>query len=692
MHNRLVSAPIAHPRATVVAWLCGSLVCGLIAAVEPGNISNNGVSVPGAESTRAEEVARRYIPGFASPSVIAVLTSTRPGAQSQQLSDIEAVIASVAKLHNVRAADKTESSSYVERISGRTGVLAVYLVDMNLSYGAAERRVPVIEATLKRAATKYVSFVLFGETAEAYHYSTIIRNDLTRTELVALPITFCMLVVAFLSVVAALLPILLAVVALTCTLALVHLISVVFGLSVFVVNTASAIALGLSIDYSLIIVTRLREDREAAYPVHRAVAGAMQTAGRAVVLSGLTIAALLPALMVVNIGLFTSMAVGGTIACLAAVFAATTLLPASLVLLGDNLDRFSLRPAVEASRRGTYWRRLARGVTTHPIIAVLASVTVLLALATPALSLKLAFNSAALLPAHSVAVHEEENVEAAFGPGADGLVEVVTRDPQYASAIIRDDPNERTIWRVFEGRDHWSDMYVVLKTGPNSDAARGTVARLRREFNMHHTAAVLVGGVTAGEIDLANRVATKLPVVIALAIMIGVLALAIGFKSIVVPLKAMVCSALSVAATLGVLQLCFPPSGKGSGIAFFVPILTFGLLLGLSIDYEVFLLSRLRDPANAGCSTAFAVSHSLRRTARPITLAGAVVMTVFATFIFSSLRAVQQLGVAVTIGVLLDISLVRWILSPACVVLAGRWNWWLPRPHKTWQVRKRPAQ
>jgi uncharacterized membrane protein YdfJ with MMPL/SSD domain len=683
---------MAHPRAAALAWLCGSLVCGLVAAVEPGNISNSGVSVPGSQSTRVEELTRRYIPRLAGPAIIVVLSSTRPGSHADQLSGIEATVASVEKMQDVRRVEKARTSLYVEYVSNRPGVLAVYLVEMDSSFGVAERRIPAIEATLKRDAPRSVAFALFGEAAQVYRASTIIRSDLTRAELIALPVTFCMLLAAFLSIVAALLPVLLAVSVLTCTLAIVHLVSLVVGLSVFVVNSASAIALGLSIDYSLIVVTRFREEREAGGSANEAIVRAMQTAGRAVVLSGLTIAALLPAVMAVGVGLFTSMALGGFVASLAAVLAATTLLPAILVLLGDRLDRFSVRPAVEASHRGTYWRWLARTVTTHPIPAVVGSVVALLALATPASSLTLDFDSATVLPARSAAVREEENIEAAFGAGAMGLVEVIARDPERAAAIIRADPDERAIWRIYKGIDPWKELYVTLSPDPDSNAAREAVARLRRDLSSHHGQAALVGGVTAGAIDLSSRVTARLPVVVTLAIVIAMLALTIGLRSIVIPLKAMICSALSVAATLGVLQICFPSSGEGTGIAFFVPILTFALVLGLSIDYEVFLLSRLRDPVTVGRGTDFAVSHSLTRTARPITLAGLVVTTVFASFIFSSLRAVQQLGVAVTAGVLLDIGLVRWILSPACMVLAGRWNWWWPAPRKKWRARERHAE
>jgi RND superfamily putative drug exporter len=679
MYSRLTSGAIAHPRIVVVAWLCGLLACGGIAGVESGDIADNGFSVPGSESARAEGIARRNIPTFSGPPILAVLTSGRPGTESLQIASLEAAARPLEKLHDIEAVEQVEAPAHYQSNSFQSRTLVVDLIRMNQPLAIAVARIPEIETVLRRAAGQHLEFALLGEVAETYHDSAIIRKDVVRAELIALPIVFAMLVVAFLSVVAAVMPILLAVATLACTLAFVHLLSLVFGLNVFVVNTATGVGLGLSIDYSLIIVTRFREERELVSSIHTAITRAMNTAGRAITLSGLTIAALLPSLMLVGVGLFTSIALGGVIASLVAIFAATTLLPATLVLLGGRLDRLSLRPAVEASRRGTFWRRLAVFVTRRPLIAAFGSTAVLLGLAIPALSLKLDFRTAALAPAHSAATREEEDIDKAYGPGATGLVEVVTREAIGVRSVLAADPNVRAVWRAASGKGGWTEMDVVLRTGPNSASTRDTIDRLRREFNVGRTMVALVGGITAGEMDLAARVSARLPVVIIVASIIGLVMLMLGLKSILIPIKAMVCSALSVGATLGLLQVCFPSSGEQAGIAFFVPIVTFALVLGLSIDYEVFLLSRVQEMARANRDAAVAVSYGLTRTARPITLAGLVVAVVFLAFSFSSLRAVRELGVAVTIGILLDVSLVRWLLSPACVVLAGRWNWWFPR-------------
>jgi putative drug exporter of the RND superfamily len=672
---RLARTAVAHPRTVLCAWLCGLLACGLILILTPGDITDIGYFVPGSQTSRATRLARRYVPSKPGALVIVVVSNDRPhvGA-SQQLAENAAAVVRLKRLPDILAVEHVESGV---KESGNVAVksVTVYFVRVGLPYAAAERRTPAIEAAIERAASPYTSFGLFGEAAVSYQYTKIIEQNLRRAELIALPATACVLMIAFLSVVAALLPVLMASVSLIYVLAVIHLLSLAFAQNVFILSIAPAIALGLSIDYALILITRFREEREHGCEVDEAIAQAIGTAGRAVVLSGLTIAFTLPALAIIHIGLFTSIAVGGVVASLTATMAACTLLPATVALLGDRLDLLSLQPAVAAARRATFWRRLAGTVTKHPRVAAFASVLVLLALTTQAVSLRFAYGGIATLPPHGAAAREVADLTAALGAGATGLVNVVSDDPG-AQPILEKDANVRSVWRVISGVGQWKEYDVVLKTAPESRRSHQTVTALRSELRGAGSA---VGGASAGEIDLAARLAARMPLVLMVAIAIVLVALSIGLKSLLVPVKAVLCSALSVMATLGMLQLCFPAPSEHAVIPFFVPVVTFALVLGLSIDYEVFLLTRMRELVATGHATDSAVAQSLVRTGRPITLAGLAVMAVFVAFSFSSLPAVSQLGVAVLLGVLLDITLIRWILSPALVVLAGRWNWWFPR-------------
>lgn len=604
-----------------------------------------------------------------------VLTNDRYNVNTaQQIAENDAAMVPLERLAGIREVVHAESG-VEETNNGAVKSVTVYFARIGLPYAAAEQRTPAIEEAVKRGANGHISFGVIGEAVTSYQYTRIIEKNLRRAELIALPATALVLLIAFLSVVAALLPVLLASVALVYVLAIVDLLSLVAAQNVFVLSTAPAIALGLSIDYSLILVTRFREERARGWTVDDAIARAMNTAGRAVMLSGLTITMASPASAIIGIGLFTSMAVGAMVASLLATAAACTLLPAIVSLLGDRLERLSLKPVVSASRRATFWRRLAATVTTHPRIAVLASVLVMLALATQAVSLRFAYGGAATLPSHSAVTREVADMTAVLGAGVTGPVIVVSDDPR-ARPVVGEEPNVRSIWRVLRGIGQWREYDLIPYTAPESQRSHQTVAELRSELNGGGSA---VGGVSAGEMDLAARLGARMPLVLIVAIAIVLVALSIGLKSLLVPVKAILCSALSVMATLGLLRICFPAPRDHAVIPFFVPVVTFALVLGLSIDYEVFLLTRMREMVVAGQTTSSAAEQGLIRTGRPITLAGLAVMAVFAVFSFSSLPAVSQLGVAVLFGVLLDITLVRWILSPAIVVLAGRWNWWLPR-------------
>jgi RND superfamily putative drug exporter len=432
-------------------------------------------------------------------------------------------------------------------------------------------------------------------------------------------------------------------------------------------------------DYALLVVTRFREESARVSSIECAVTRTMRTAGRTVVLSGLTIAVSLPALLIINVGLFSSIAIGGIVASLTAVLVATTVLPAVLRLFGQHIDRLSLAFAVRAAHRGTLWRRVAALVTSHPGTAALLSSAVLLALAVPAHSLRLDFRNVSALPSKDPITREVGTISNVFGAGASGVVEVVTRDPlQRSISILWQAPHMRSIWQVVKGTGGWTAIYALLKVAPDSDEAHQTITRMRQLFADHKND-TFVGGVTASEMDLTQRVAERMPIAIAIAVLVSLLTLALGLRSIVIPLIAVLCSVLSVSATLGVLLLLFPSAGGADRLAFFVPLVIFILVLGLANDYEVFLLSRVREAARTGMSTKTSVSHALQQTGRPITLAGYTVAAIFVAFCFSSLEAMRQLGVGVAVGVALDVSLIRCVLVPALTVLLGPWNWWLPR-------------
>jgi uncharacterized membrane protein YdfJ with MMPL/SSD domain len=680
MPERWVSTVLGHPRAIILVWLSVLLVAIGVLASGIGDITESGYSVPGSESARVEGLLRRYIPGHQGTTLLAVLAANHPNltAPSSTIASYFAgPIDRLRGLPGVVAAEQVDAG--FEAAAAPPGPLvAIVSIRFRLPDASVYSRVPKVEDVLRETAGPGESFGLVGSVVVARRYSTIAHQDLARVETLALPITFVVLCIAFLSLVAAALPIGLAAITLLTTLAVVHAISLKVGLSVFVINTASAVALGLNIDYALIVVTRFREERQGGSDVSQAVARTMHTAGRSVALSGLAVAASLSAMMAVGIELFSSIAIGGVCASLIAVLVATTLLPAVLCVLGERLDRFTVRWAADAALRGRVWRRLARDVTCHPITAAVASLAVLITLATPVSSLRLGISPVSELPSNDRVIAELKRVTAVFGQGATGLMEIVTTNPGRVTATVLRDPGVLGSHGTVTGTDGWYLEYVDLKAPPDSNEAHHVVIQLRRELHNDHGTTV-IGGITASEIDILDRVMSRMPVVILLATLVGFAALVIGLKSIVVPLKAVLTSVLSVAAALGIVLRWLPSAADSQGISFFVPLVMFAIVFGLSIDYEVFLLSRVQEAIRLGHSTKDAVAVGLIRSGRPITLAALTVATVFVVFWLSGLEAVRELGVGVGVAILLDVTLVRCVLVPACIVLLGRWNWWFPR-------------
>ncbi|HEX7289597.1 MAG TPA: MMPL family transporter [Conexibacter sp.] len=543
---------------------------------------------------------------------------------------------------------------------------------------AAEPHVASLRSALARADSAEVETSLLGPPVLVQRYAEIARSDLSRAERLAVPLTALVLLIAFQAVVAALLPVLLAVATMVVTFACLAVIGAWIGLSVFVTNTATILALGLSIDYSLFMVTRYREELARSDSIETALTITMVTTGRAVLLSACTIAASLVGLFVVGISTFSTMAIGATIATIAAGATALTLLPATIRLIGHRIEWLRIDPVARAAARATLWSRLAGVVTRRPVAALLSSLAVLLALAVPATSFRLDVHTQRLLPRDDDVRRDMASMANAFYPGTAAPIMIVTRDDlAHVKDVVQSFPGIAQVSGETMGRAGWSFMQAIPATIPDEDSSRHTVERLRTTL-AQSTRETHVGGTIATSLDLTNRIANRAPRAILIAISLCFLVFARGVRSLVIPLKAVLTTLLSVAATLGLLLRLFDQGAGTPHLEFFVPLFIFAILFGLSVDYEVFLLSRIREAVNDGHDHREAVRRGLVGSARSITLAGLTLMTVFLAFATSRLLPFQQLGIGLALGVMLDITIVRCVLVPAAVVLLRSWNWWWP--------------
>jgi RND superfamily putative drug exporter len=664
----MANVVVRHPRVVIALWVLLVAGCTPFSTQLDDRVDNGGYEVPGSDSARARDVARTQL-ALGSSDIFVALESGDRRALPTASRRLAAALREQPDVARVEPA-----------LVARTGQAAILPVHLRFDLGGAQRRLPALRAFVAARTPAGVRATLLGQPAVLERYSDIARDDLARAERVSLPITLAILLIAFMSVIAAGAPMTLASMSLGVTFGALYAMTHVMDLSVFVTNTALTLGLGLAIDFSLFIVTRFREylaDPDAT-PAE-AIVATLTTTGRAVVMSGLTVALSLVGLCVVGVGLFTSMALGAMLAAVIAAAAAVTLVPACLVLFGRRIDSYSVPVAMRAASRARLWRFLGPAILRHRWAIATGTLAVLIVCAIPLAWLQTQVRTLGELPASDSVREQSERVSASFGAGALSPVTIVTRaDPRAVAERLDAMSAVAASSAPLRGRNGWSELRVIVTDRPDSPRAERKVTAVRRAL-AGLPRDTFVGGATAEAMDLKQRIDTRTPLVVVVTLLIAFALLVVGLRSLVVPLKAVLTTLLSVGATLGILTLVFQDLGDHGNLSYFVPIFVFTITVGLSVDYEVFLISRVREEYRSRGDNDEAIRIGLLRSGRPITLAGIVLITVFASFAASSLASFQELGTGMALAVLLDVTLVRSLLVPATLAILGDRNWWFPR-------------
>ncbi|NLT34960.1 MAG: MMPL family transporter [Gaiellales bacterium] len=531
-------------------------------------------------------------------------------------------------------------------------------------------------------------------------------SDLKQIELFGLPITLFVLVGVFGAVVAAGVSMVLAGVAILVAVGATAVVSHYVDLSFFVVNVVSMLGLAVGIDYSLFITERYREERRSGASKEEAIVTAGGTASRAVLFSGVTVMLALLGLLIVPIAIFHSLAIGALLVVSAAVAAMLTLVPALLSVLGDRIDWPRRRKVTDASRHtegGVYsgfWGKLTRSVMARPIVSVVVVAVLLLAATVPYFWLQRGPSGADALPEGDVKTAYEV-LSKEFSAGLMNPVEVVVNAPRTAevekaiaglqAATITDGSFVPATQVVWSAPGDLAVISIPLSMDPESVEAREAVGRLRADLIPQAFASsgveVLVTGQTAYDLDSVDVIDDYTPGVFVFVLGLSFVLLLLVFRSIVVPLKAILMNLLSVGASYGILVLVFQVGwgeklfglAQTETIEAWVPIFLFCILFGLSMDYHVFLLSRIREHWDETKQNAESVAVGLKKTGRIITGAAVIMVVVFASFAAGKLVMMQQMGFGLAVAVLLDATLVRFVLVPATMALLGNVNWYLPR-------------
>ena len=550
-------------------------------------------------------------------------------------------------------------------------------------------------------------------------------KDLRRAEFITFPLVALALLVIFRTVVSVAAPLAIGLLGLGITLTAIYLLGLVTSMSVFALNTATLLGVGAAIDYSLLMVSRFREELER-HSVEESVALTVGMAGRAILFSGITTALGLAGLLIFELSMLRSIGIGGIVVIAASVAVALTLVPALLSVVGRRIDSLPILPA-RLYRGGNFWRTLAGRVTRRPLLVMLPVIVALLALGTPFLQVKLGVPWASVLPEEAESRQGWEKVSEELGEGAlvpiliaarfeddvtdpDNLVALhaytrsardlpgVTRVESlvdveegvtleqyqsiYSNAEARASPEVRDVLDEFGGGNTTMVLiYTVYEM--NSDEARDTVRRLR---SYDGDGDYLVSGATASLMDAVEAMYDAFPWALALITVSVYLVLTFLFRSVVIPLKALVMNGMSVFASYGALVFIFQ-QGNLEGLLNFtstgfleatLPILLFTILFGLSMDYEVFLLTRIREIYDETGDNAQSVALGLEKTGRIITSAALVLVLVAGSFTFGDIIIIKALGLGIALAIFLDSTVVRALLVPSLMKVLGDLNWWAP--------------
>jgi uncharacterized membrane protein YdfJ with MMPL/SSD domain len=541
----------------------------------------------------------------------------------------------------------------------------------------------------------------FGDASADKELGASLDDDFKRAEFLSLPITMIILIVAFGALVAAGVPLLLAITAVVGTLGLVGPISQIVPMESSANSVILLIGLAVGVDYSMFYLRRKMEERDAGRSSEAALEFAAATSGKAVLVSGLTVLIAMSGMFLAGNAVFTSFAVGTMLVVAVAMIGSVTVLPAVLSKLGDNVEKARV-PLIGRLRHRNHgesrvWAWVIDRALARPVVSVIAAGGLLIVLALPALNMKTINPGAAGLPHDLPIVQTYERIQAALPGGPLPAIAVVEADDVTTPAVqkgieeLKATASGPTSTLVSPNK-HVAIVSIPLPGNGTDDRSDAALLQLR-----DHTIPTTIGrvagtqtnvtGITAGSKDFNDKMVSRLPVVFAFVLGLAFILLLVTFRSIVVPLKAIVLNLLSVGAAYGILVYVFQYGHfegllnfeSVGGITSWLPLFLFVILFGLSMDYHVFIISRIREAVDSGMSTDRAVAHGIKATAGVVTSAAIVMVAVFAIFASLSMIEFKQMGVGLAVAILLDATLVRAVLLPATMKLLGERNWYLPR-------------
>ncbi len=711
----------------LVMAVAGFCLAGAFGSSAPKHMSSGGFDDPAAQATRAANILRDQFHS-GSPNLVLLVTADHGTVDSPAVAAAGSSITQrLAEEHHVRDVASYWSLGSVAPLRSKDSRSALIIARITGSQNDVLRRAGKLVRAYERNEPAGVAVRAggFGPTFNEVNHT--VERDLQKAEMIAVPITLLLLLLVFGSAVASLLPLVIGALSVVGTFLVLRVLTSVTEVSIFSLNLTTAMGLGLAIDYSLFMVTRYREELAAGHEPHAAVVRTVRTAGRTVAFSALTVAASLAALLVFPLAFLRSFAYAGVAVAALAGLCAVVVLPALLAVLGHRVNSLTLwRRSLRPSREG-FWHRVAVMVMRRPVPFVTGALALLLFLGSPFLGIKLGYPDDRVLSRDNPVRQVNDVIRTEFPSKDAGAAAVVLPDvtglgdgaaanaslDAYAQRLSKVEgvarvdsaggiyvagakvPASPAIARRFAdptGKGAW--MSVVPAIEPLSTQAVSMVHRLR-EVPLPNGASALVGGESAQMTDSNAALFAKLPLAIAIIAAVTFALLFWAFGSVLVPVKALALNVLSLSATFGAMVwifqeghfatwLNFTPTGALEAT---MPILMFCVAFGLSMDYEVFLLSRIKEEHDMGRSNEAAVARGLERTGRLVTAAALLMSVVFLAMATGHVSFIKLFGVGLTLAVLMDAFVIRGTLVPAFMRLAGNANWWAPGPLRRFHER-----
>jgi putative drug exporter of the RND superfamily len=720
-----------YPWLVLLVWLVIFAASLPFASVVNSRLDASGGGVPNSEWQQVGNILQSEFNEVAQASFVIVSESVLEPKNPAFLKKYNALLEQVQLLEGVTGVTRFDAPGIPIALTGRVEQKFVAVTSLAASWSV---KLSALRALTKTSSDTNTTFLVTGATAVNQDFAALSESDVKNGELTALPLIAIVLVFVFGALVAAGLPVLVGVFSISMTMAALYAVTFVMPVSSFAQSVVTLFGLGAGIDYALLVVSRFRESLAKTCDARAAAFETTLTAGRSVLLSGLTVAIAMAGLLVPNLALIRSLGVAGLLTMLITVLVSVTALPALLAILGERINSpRGLKFLTRFLDSGHFWGRWADRVMARPVRWGLFGLGCVLLLALPALDMKLGYTGAFGLASGVESRRGLELIRPLELAGSLDTFEVLL-DLSNTGLNAESRANWRTLDTAIAA---WSDVRLVVspftlgrlnvadstttgvgianalfnrsvspgqqflrfqiipKASLRTTEVGGWLERIRSEASKAGFERVLIGGAPKSAFEITQAITAALPIAVLLVFMATFLVLMVAFGSILIPLKSIFLNTLTVAASYGIITLVFQngflanifnaPTDVGV-IDVTLPLVMFAVIFGLSMDYEIFLLTRVQEAHDAGLDTRAAVRIGLVKTGSVITSAALIMVIVFAAFIPGSVVVNKMIGLGLSVAVALDATIVRLVLVPTFMLAAGKWNWWLP----TWLARVLP--